>query len=425
LVWLRDILHPSGTEADEGFRQELLSLSQRGLTIVAAVEVALALLGLCGLMPRIPSMILLTLGLATFAVLRLNAAYSRFRGVGLLSCALGAALVSRTIMTCTLQDFALGAVVVLVLTGAAGLPLLPLQSLALGLAAVAGGFDCNHQLFLTMLTVVAVAISTTLYAQRRTNYSSYLSVLQASQDYRAIQSRLLVAENSATMVRLSAALAHELSQPVATVISGVDTLLAVCARHATAGPDQHARLLTLEQDLGRSLQTSLDRLKRMVNRIQRLTTLDEAGSRPTNLNELLNEAAALVRTGARESVLFEFRLQPLPEMNCRAPQLLTVFTVILTNALQAIDGEGSIQISSRPAGGRVEIHIQDSGRGIEPERLNSIFDPGFQVAEGRVSTGNWSLFTSRQFIKDHGGEMRIQSRPGEGTTVSLILPCSS
>ncbi len=425
LARLREVLFPSGAEADEGFRQEILSLSQRGLKAVAGVEVMLALLGLCGLLPLIPAATLMAIGLATFSLLRFNAAYARYRGLALLSASAAAALASRTIMTSMLQDFALGAVVVLVLTGAAALPLLPVQSLALGLAAVAGGYDCNHHLFLAMLTVVSVAISATLYTQRRTNYLSYLSVLQATQDYRAIQSRLVVAENSATMVRLSAALAHELSQPVGTVISGVDTLLAVCARHATAGPDQQARLLTLEQDLGRSLQTSLDRLKRMVNRIQRLTNLDEAGVRPTNLNELLNEAAGLVRSNASEHVLFEFRLQPLPDIRCRAQQLLTVFTVILTNALQAIDGEGSIQISSRPTAGRVEIRIQDSGRGIEPARLNAIFDPGFQVAEGRVSTGNWSLFTARQFIKDHGGDMRIQSQSGEGTTVSLILPCSS
>jgi two-component system NtrC family sensor kinase len=71
------------------------------------------------------------------------------------------------------------------------------------------------------------------------------------------------------------------------------------------------------------------------------------------------------------------------------------------------------------------LTIEDNGRGIPPERLHHIFDPGFEVAEGRVSTGNWSLFTSRQYIKEHGGDIRIQSLVGKGTSVCLTLPAAS
>ena len=75
--------------------------------------------------------------------------------------------------------------------------------------------------------------------------------------------------------------------------------------------------------------------------------------------------------------------------------------------------------------GRVEVRIEDDGRGISRERLAQIFDPVFSVADSRVSTGNWSLFTSRQFIKNHGGELRIKSVAGQGTTVTIYLPCKS
>ena len=69
--------------------------------------------------------------------------------------------------------------------------------------------------------------------------------------------------------------------------------------------------------------------------------------------------------------------------------------------------------------------IRDNGRGIPAEQLAHIFDPRFLVADGRVSTGNWSLFTSRQYIKEHGGDIRIQSLEGKGTTVCLTLPSTS
>jgi signal transduction histidine kinase len=88
-----------------------------------------------------------------------------------------------------------------------------------------------------------------------------------------------------------------------------------------------------------------------------------------------------------------------------------------------MDGAGTVSVTTSTSGSRLEVRIQDTGRGIAPERLARIFDPMFEVADGRVSTGNWSLFTSRQFIKDHGGEMRIQSEEGRGTTVTVLLPC--
>jgi len=367
--------------------------------------------------------ILILLGLATGAMAFVNAAYSRYRMIGAVSSAIAAYVAAHGISQTPQPDFALGAVTVLILTAAAGLPLLPLHSLAVGLAALAGGYDSSHRVFLAMLAAVSVAITAMLYSQRRSNYDSYLGVLQATEEFRSLQARLVLAENSTTMVRLSAALAHELSQPVATVTSSIDTLLLVSARHEGAAPHEHARLINLERDLGRSLKEGMDRLRKMVNRIQRLNDLDEAGVRVAHLNELLNEAVELAKQHAPENTRFELDLTPIPEIQGRPQQLIAVFTTILTNSLEATSASGRIAVASRADGSRIEITFEDNGRGIPPERLANIFDPAFQSADGRVSTGNWSLFTSRQFIKDHGGDMRIQSHSGQGTTVILTLPC--
>jgi signal transduction histidine kinase len=56
--------------------------------------------------------------------------------------------------------------------------------------------------------------------------------------------------------------------------------------------------------------------------------------------------------------------------------------------------------------------------------MHTIFDPGFRVAEGRVATGNWSMFSSRQIVREHGGEIRIASAEGQGTRVTVTLPVS-
>jgi len=70
----------------------------------------------------------------------------------------------------------------------------------------------------------------------------------------------------------------------------------------------------------------------------------------------------------------------------------------------------------------VLIRVEDNGSGMEEAELETIFDPGFKVTAGRVSTGNWGLFSSRQIVFEHGGEIQITSTPGKGTTVDVLLP---
>ena len=72
----------------------------------------------------------------------------------------------------------------------------------------------------------------------------------------------------------------------------------------------------------------------------------------------------------------------------------------------------------------VEVSFSDNGRGLDPQEIKTIFDPGFRVGHGRVSTGNWSMFSSRQIVREHGGEIQIESERGKGTCVRVVLPVS-
>ena len=70
----------------------------------------------------------------------------------------------------------------------------------------------------------------------------------------------------------------------------------------------------------------------------------------------------------------------------------------------------------------VSISVADTGIGIPPEKLESIFNPTFTVAEGRVEARNWGLFTARQIVLGHGGEIEVRSQAEQGTTVTVRLP---
>jgi signal transduction histidine kinase len=322
-------------------------------------------------------------------------------------------------------DYALGAATVLLLVAVTAVAMQPFQCLLMGAILVAAGAKCGHESFFVMLTLAAVLIGGTQYAHRRIQYNSYLETLHNSNALREYQSQAMRAEGSNTMVRLTAALAHELSSPIGALTSGIETLVAVCARQAQTPPEGQRRLVEMQADLRKSLQDSLDRLRKTVNRIQRLTNLDEGGSQQANLNELVNEAVSLMKPQGPAGTRFDLDLKPVPDVTCRPQRLMAVLCSLLTNSMQAVTGEGRISISTQQRERVLEVRIEDNGRGIPAEQLSRIFDPRFAVSDGRISTGNWSLFMSRQYMKEHGGDIRIQSREGKGTTVCLTLPAAS
>jgi signal transduction histidine kinase len=422
---VRDWLLPGGLERDEGFLQEILSASWRGARVVAGAEAVVAIIALAGMTPRETAFELLLLAAITFGVASLLVAYPHNRLLaGVSSCA--AALIAvRSMLDGVTADYALGSATFLILAAVTAVPLLPVQCLAMGVLLFAAGLRCGHPLFFAMLALAAASISATLYAQRRVNYRLYLDTLQTMAELREFQSQAMRAESSGTMMRLTAALAHELSSPIGALSSGIETLLSVSARLAQAPPEGQQRLLGFQADVRRSLQDSLERLRKTVNRIQRLTNLDEAVTQQANLNDLVNEAVGLMKPQSPQGTRFDLDLGQVPDVTCRPQRLIAVLCNLLSNSIQALNGEGRIAVSTALRDSLLELKVEDNGRGIPAEQLAHIFDPRFLVADGRVSTGNWSLFTSRQYIKEHGGDIRIQSKEGKGTTVCLTLPSTS
>ncbi len=415
---LGEWLVPGSAEKDEAFRQEILSLSHRGLIATGVLEAGIGIVALTGFMPWPPALAIAVIGIATAALARAAWLYPHTRRLAAASCALAVAI-SAFFLPRSSADFSEAAIALLMLAPVA-VPFRPADSAVIALCGLAGGLGSGHLLYLAVIGCAGVLAAATLYQQRWTNYSSYLSVLHSSQE---LQSRLLLADSSATITRLSAALAHELASPIGTASSAIDTLLTVSARQAQAAPGDQKRLAELQADLLKSLRHSMQRLKKLVDRFHHVTNLDETATQHANVNEILRNAVAEVKEEGADRISFRMQLNSVPDLPCRPQQLLAVFQNLLTNAAEAMDGAGTISVTTSTSGSGLEVTIQDSGRGIAPEKLARIFDPMFEVAEGRVSTGNWSLFTSRQFIKDHGGDMRIQSQEGRGTTVTVHLPC--
>jgi signal transduction histidine kinase len=411
---------------DEGFHQEILSAACRGIRIVAAVEAIVALLGFTGGLPFGDAIWLLLVAVAIFAVANLAPAYPHTRVLAALSASVTSAMAVRSMHSGSMMDYQLGSATCIMLAAVTAVPLLPVQAFCMGLVVVVTGLGSGHALFLAILGLVVTTISAALLSQRSAAYCLYLDTLRVSAELRDFQSKTMREESSGTMVRMTGALAHELSSPVGVLSSGISTLFALCgkllAQSAGAPPHPLQQVVT---ELKASLETSLDRLRSIVNRIQRVTSLDESSTQPVNLNDLAAEAVALMKPRSPEGTRLSLELQPVPDVTCKGEQLVAVLCSLLANSFQAVNGEGVICIRTAQRDSRLELTVTDNGRGIPPERLAHIFDPRFQVMDGRVSTGNWSLFTSRQYMLENNGDIRIESQEGKGTKVCLTLRVAS
>jgi two-component system NtrC family sensor kinase len=288
--------------------------------------------------------------------------------------------------------------------------------------APSAGMEPAYPLFVSVLTVLATGLTAALYAERRAAYGLWLQTVRAVDDLRQAQSKILLSEHAASLSRLTAALSHELNSPIGALMSGVDTLLAVAAKQAISPPAEQDRLVPLHAGLRRSVQESARRLQQIVERMQRFSNLDRAEVQEANLNDLLADVCALAEPRTSGKVALELELNQIPPLICRPQQLSAVFSSLLNNSIDALKHGGSIVISTRQHDAQIEIEIRDNGCGVAPEQLRNIFDPGFRVSEDRVLTGNWSMFSSRQIVREHGGEIRVVSGEGRGTSVTVTLP---
>jgi signal transduction histidine kinase len=451
---LRRNLLPGEAEQDEGFRREIERLSHTGLLAIGAISIGAALFLAIGswiMFRSRPSiwirlgaeLVMVLLGVALLAAARTPWGYRFSRPLGL-----AAALSNTTFLIGTslyaspsepsVVDYIPIQMALGILIPVIALPLQPVQIVlhcllvdaayflvvALADATFAPGARAtpDYQLFAGLLTMLATGLSMVLYAQRREAYFAYQGTLKAADELRRAQSRLARAESASSMARLAAAISHELNTPVGVLSSAVDTLLLLAARQATATAEEAPRLVKLQADLRRSIQDSSTRLRQIAARVARFTNLDQAEIQPARINDLLRDVADLVRPSLKPGSILQMDLHPLPDIVANPQQLSAVFYDLINNAAAALGDAGLIRVATRHQPGGVEILIEDNGRGIGPERIVQIFEPGFQESLGRVSTGNWSMFNARQIVRELGGEICITSELGKGTRVTTTLP---
>jgi signal transduction histidine kinase len=165
-------------------------------------------------------------------------------------------------------------------------------------------------------------------------------------------------------------------------------------------------------------------MRELVENLGAFTRLDRAMLASFNLNKGLHNVVYLSRSVAPASVTIVEDFGRLPMMECNPSQLNQVFLNLINNATQSISGTGTVTVRSRTDGGRIRVDIIDTGSGIPDAILPHIFETYYTTKAAGAGTG-LGLAIAREIVQEHGGEIRLETTPGVGTSFSVFLPIAA
>jgi signal transduction histidine kinase len=279
---------------------------------------------------------------------------------------------------------------------------------------------------------------------------------KANAQLKSSQIALVQSEKMASLGQMVAGIAHEINTPlgyvqnnvamgqdlfvqVQAMIAGyealVDNLLneqaseqqiaAQMQRIAELRTDVNAQEMLGEMHglMGDSLY-GISQISELVLNLKNFSRMDAAATEAINLNDCIESALNIGRNVLKNKVEVIKDLGELPAITCAPSQLNQVFLNLFTNAAQAMEGQGRLHIKSWSTADAVHIFVTDNGKGIPQENLQRIFDPFFTTKPVGEGTG-LGLAITHQIIQQHGGEIRVESRVGEGTRFHIKLPFAS
>jgi len=234
---------------------------------------------------------------------------------------------------------------------------------------------------------------------------------QASARELARQSQLAHTEKMAAMGTLAAGVAHEVNNPLAGILTCLETM--------RANPDDgvlRSRYLEL-------IEQGIKRISHTVQTLLDFSRPREMRPEPTSVNHNLQHVAELADyTLRKNSIRVRFELDPGdPVVIADHFQMEQLFLNLVLNASQAMPGGGTLTLRTSRRADRVLVEVIDTGEGIAPEIRDRIFDPFFTTRAVGQGTG-LGLAVSYSIVSAHRGSIEVDSVPGHGSTFRVILP---
>ena len=228
-----------------------------------------------------------------------------------------------------------------------------------------------------------------------------------------LEQKMFQAEKLSSISMLSAGMAHEINNPLGSILTNVQNLI--------DEEENAARKVSLKW-----IEQETRRIARLVQELLNFASGDAEPGQGSDVNGVIRDVIRLVGYSlARENrVRIDTRLaDELPACVLSPDELKQVVINLVKNAVQAIEGPGRVLVTTRPlpGGGKISLAVTDTGTGISKEMVPRIFDPFFTTKANGVGTG-LGLSVVYGIVTKHAGTIGVRTREGGGTRVSLGLP---
>ncbi len=303
----------------------------------------------------------------------------------------------------------------------------PLAGLLPGLLPQADSRDREMRLLGSGGERIPVAVSASPLRDGQGRSAGRVLALRDLREVASLRSRLVTSGRLAAVGELAAGIAHEISNPVTFVRSNLVQLreeweqLAAAARKADPAAAAEPEL----EEGAELIEESLEGVERVAAVVRDVRAFSHAGlghAELSDVNELVENAANVA--ALRYAVAVERCYGDVPPVRCAPHQLRQVFLNLIFNALQAVGAAGQIRLVTQRSRDSVVVRVQDDGCGIPPGVIDRIFDPFFTTRPVGEGTG-LGLALCYQIVRNHGGDIAVESEPGRGTCFTVRLPVAS
>jgi PAS domain S-box-containing protein len=268
---------------------------------------------------------------------------------------------------------------------------------------------------------------------------------------RRAQEQLLLSEKMATLGRMAAGITQEINDPASFVLLNlvrqqellgeIVTLvgeLAASRAEAVGGSPGSTALWASERaatealgearSITRESLEGMRRIREITQDLRLFSHLRDEEARPFDLNTVVESAIGICRHEVRHRARMVTQFERLPPCTGDPTRVGQVIVNLLVNAAQSMEegraAENEIRIRTYREEGRACLEIDDTGRGIPAELLPHVFDPFF-VAKATGQGAGLGLSLCYEIVKRHGGEIRVASRAGVGSTFTVCLPAAA
>lgn len=269
-----------------------------------------------------------------------------------------------------------------------------------------GGIKFAIFSFALLLIISLALLSLRLYRQERVISAAAIALREKNQE-------LMRLERLALAGQLTANIFHDIKKPILNIKHAVSDLQERKERISQDELVQNIENVQQQVALFFSIITELG--------IERFVQASIQHEEFADINDIIERSCNLVRYEQRQTKLLKELAAELPTVYVNPYKLIQLFSNIILNAYQAMNGGGILRIRSFAESGKIIVDISDTGPGILPEHIPYLFTPFFTTKDSSEGAG-LGLYICKNIVDELGGEIKVDSSPGRGTTFRITLP---